>query len=44
MYFINPFKGLRPTEEKASSVATASTDHLSKEIVTDHKKIINGVI
>ena len=38
MYFINPFKGLRPTEEKASSVAIASTDHLSKEIVSDHKK------
>ena len=31
MYFINPFKGLRPSEEKASSVAIASTDHLSKE-------------
>jgi len=38
MYFINPFKGLRPTEEKASSVAITSTDHLSKEIVSDHKK------
>ena len=38
MYFINPFKGLRPTEEKASSVAIASTDHLSKEIISDHKK------
>ena len=38
MYFINPFKGLRPTEEKASSVAITSTDHLSKEIVKDHKK------
>ena len=38
MYFINPFKGLRPTEEKASSVAIASTDHLTKEIVSDHKK------
>jgi len=38
MYFINPFKGLRPTEEKASSVVITSTDHLSKEIVSDHKK------
>ena len=38
MYFINPFKGLRPTKEKASSVAVTSTDHLSKEIVDDHKK------
>ena len=37
MHFINPFKGLRPTEEKASSVAITSTDHLSKEIVKDHK-------
>ena len=38
MYFINPFKGLRPTKEKASSVAITSTDHLSKKIVDDHKK------
>jgi len=38
MYFINPFKGLRPTEENASSVAITSTDHLSKEIVAVHKK------
>ena len=38
MYFINPFKGLRPSEEKASSVAIASTDHLSKEIISNHKK------
>jgi len=38
MYFINPFKGLRPTEEKASSVAITSTDHLSKDLVVDHKK------
>jgi len=38
MYFINPFKGLRPTEEKASSVAITSTDHLSKDIVVNHKK------
>ena len=38
MYFINPFKGLRPTEEKASTVAITSTDHLSKEIVSNHKK------
>jgi len=38
MHFINPFKGLRPTEENASSVAITSTDHLSKEIVAGHKK------
>ena len=38
MYFINPFKGLRPTEKEASSVAITSTDHLSNEIIKDHKK------
>ena len=38
MYFINPFKGLRPLEENASSGAITSTDHLSKEIVAAHKK------
>ena len=38
MYFINPFKGLRPTKENASSVAITSTDHLSKDSVADHKK------
>lgn len=38
MHFINPFKGLRPAEENASSVAITSTDHLSKEIVAGHKK------
>jgi len=38
MYFINPFKGLRPTKENASSVAITSTDHLSKEIIAEHKK------
>ncbi len=38
MYFINPFKGLRPTENNASSVPIASTDHLSKKIVTEYKK------
>ncbi len=38
MYFINPFKGLRPTENNESSVPIASTDHLSKEIVTEYKK------
>ena len=32
MYFINLFKGLRPTEENSSSVAITSTDHLSKDI------------
>ena len=38
MYFINPFKGLRPTEKNASSVAITSTDHLSKELIVNHKK------
>ena len=38
MYFINPFKGLRPTKENASSVAVTSTDHLSKDSLVDHKK------
>ena len=38
MYFINPFKGLRPKKENASSVAITSTDHLSKEVVAKHKK------
>ena len=38
MYFINPFKGLRPTEKNASSVPTTSTDHLSKEMVETHRK------
>ena len=38
MHFINPFKGLRPTEENVSSVAIASTDHLSTEILSDYKK------
>ena len=44
MYFINPFKGLRPTAKNSASVPTASTDHLSKEIVNEYKKKINGVI
>ena len=38
MHFINPFRGLRPTEEKVSSVTIPSTDHLSKEIISNHKK------
>ena len=38
MFFINPFKGLRPTEEKASFVAVTSTDHLSKKAVTNDEK------
>jgi len=38
MYFINPFKGLRPTEKDASTVAIASTDHLSKEVIAKHRK------
>ena len=32
MYFINLFKGLRPTEENSPSVAITSTDHLSKDL------------
>ena len=32
MHFINPFKGLIPTEENASSVTIASTDHLSEDM------------
>ncbi len=38
MHFINPFKGLRPTEKNASCVSIPSTDHLSEEIITIHKK------
>ena len=38
MYFINPFKGLRPAVEKASSVSIASSDHLSKDIISEYKK------
>ena len=38
MYFISPFKGLRPAEENVSSVPIASTDHLSKEIISEYKK------
>ena len=38
MHFINPFKGLRPTEEKASSVSIPSTDHLSEEVNIIHNK------
>ena len=38
MYFINPFRGLRPKEEKASSVSIPSTDHLSEEIIAKHKE------
>ena len=38
MHFINPFRGLRPQKEKASSVSIPSTDHLSQEIVEKHKK------
>ena len=38
MYFINPFKGLRPTEKEASSIAITSTDHLSKEVIAKHRK------
>ena len=35
MFFINPFKGLRPTKENASSVTIASTDHLSEDMKSD---------
>ena len=35
MFFINPFKGLRPTKENASSVTIASTDHLSDDMKSD---------
>ena len=35
MFFINPFKGLRPTKENASSVTIASTDHLSEDMKND---------
>ncbi len=38
MHFINPFRGLRPKEKKASNVTIPSTDHLSKEMVISHKK------
>ncbi len=38
MYFINPFKGLRPTKENASSVSVASTDHLTEDMRIDHLK------
>ena len=38
MYFINPFKGLRPTENNESSVPIASSDHLSKDIISEYKK------
>ncbi len=38
MHFINPFKGLRPNETNVSSVTVPSTDHLSEEIIINHKK------
>ena len=38
MHFINPFRGLRPNEQKASNVTIPSTDHLSKEMIIAHKK------
>ena len=38
MHFINPFNGLRPNAENASSVPIPSTDHLSEEIIKKHKK------
>ena len=38
MYFINPFKAIRPTKENASSVPIASTDHLSNDMQVKHLK------
>ena len=38
MYFINPFKALRPKKENASSVAVASTDHLGEDGKKEHLK------
>ena len=38
MYFINPFKALRPTKENASSVAVASTDHIGEDRKKEHLK------
>ena len=38
MHFINPFKGLRPIKEKASSISIPSTDHLSEKVISNHKK------
>ena len=38
MHFINPFKGLRPSEENASSVTAPSTDHLSDTVISNHQK------
>jgi len=38
MYFINPFKALRPHKKNASSVTIASTDHLSEDMQKDHLK------
>ena len=35
MHFINPFKGLRPIKEKASSVSIPSTDHLSEKVISN---------
>ena len=35
MFFINPFKGLRPTKENTTSVTIASTDHLSENMKSD---------
>ncbi len=38
MYFINPFKALRPTKENAPSVAVASTDHIGEDGKKEHLK------
>ena len=38
MYFINPFRALRPNKKNASSVAVASTDHLGEDGKKNHLK------
>jgi len=37
MHFINPFRGLRPSSN-FNSIVVPSTDHLSREIIDNHKK------
>ena len=38
MHFINPFKGIRPNKDKASSVVIPSTDHLTNDVISKYKK------
>ena len=38
MYLANPFRGLRPEGEEASSVSLPSTDHLSEELIRSYKE------